>query len=57
VHATHQFLATELGTAREVISRTLAEFQRRNWIEQSRGEIHLTGKAGLGRLARAAGQV
>lgn len=56
VHATHQFLATELGTAREVISRTLAEFQRRGWIEQARGEIHLAGKAGLARLARAAGE-
>jgi len=56
VHATHQFLATELGTAREVISRTLSEFQRRSWIEQARGEIHLIGKAGLGRLARAAGE-
>lgn len=56
VHATHQFLATELGTAREVISRALSEFQRRSWIEQARGEIHLIGKAGLGRLARAAGE-
>ena len=56
VHATHQFLATELGTAREVISRTLSEFQRRHWIEQARGEIHLIGKAGLGRLARTAGE-
>ncbi|QPM89600.1 Crp/Fnr family transcriptional regulator [Pseudooceanicola algae] len=41
VHATHQVLGTELGTAREVISRTLAEFQRRGWIEQARGEIRL----------------
>jgi CRP/FNR family transcriptional regulator, anaerobic regulatory protein len=56
VHATHQFLATELGTAREVISRTLAEFQRRNWIEQARGEIHLVGKGGLRRLSHAAGE-
>lgn len=56
VHATHQFLASELGTAREVISRTLAEFQRRSWVEQARGEIHLVGKAGLDRLARAAGE-
>jgi CRP/FNR family transcriptional regulator len=56
VHATHQVLATELGTAREVISRTLSEFQRRNWVEQARGEIRLVGKAGLGRLSRAAGE-
>lgn len=56
VRATHQFLATELGTAREVISRLLADFQRRTWIEQARGEIRLTGKGGLGRLARSSGE-
>ncbi|WBU53926.1 Crp/Fnr family transcriptional regulator [Paracoccus sp. SCSIO 75233] len=55
VHATHAFLATELGTAREVISRTLSEFHRRGWIEQSRGEVRLTGRAGLERLVRSAG--
>lgn len=56
VHATHQFLSTELGTAREVISRTLAEFHRRGWIEQARGEIRLVGRTGLERLARSAGE-
>ena len=55
VHATHQKLAAELGTAREVISRILADFQRRGWIEQARGEIRLTGREGLVRLARSAG--
>lgn len=42
VFATHAVLATELGTAREVISRILSEFQRRGLIEQSRGEVRLT---------------
>jgi len=56
VHATHQALATELGTAREVISRTLAEFHRRGWVEQSRGEVRLVGRSGLERLARSAGE-
>ncbi|WGH78912.1 Crp/Fnr family transcriptional regulator [Jannaschia ovalis] len=56
VHATHQALATELGTAREVISRTLAEFHRRGWVEPARGVVHLTGREGLGRLARSAGE-
>jgi CRP/FNR family transcriptional regulator len=56
VHATHQVLGTELGTAREVISRTLAEFQRRGWVEQSRGEVRLVGRIGLERLARSAGE-
>ena len=55
VHATHASLATELGTAREVISRILSEFQRRGLIEQARGEVHLTGRAGLEHLIRTAG--
>ena len=55
VHATHAVLASELGTAREVISRTLAEFQRRGWVEQSRGEVRLTGRSGLDRLVKASG--
>jgi CRP/FNR family transcriptional regulator len=56
VRATHQFLGNELGTAREVVSRTLSEFQRRGWIEQSRGEIRLRAREGLERLARSAGE-
>lgn len=55
VRATHAFLATELGTAREVVSRTLAEFHRRGWVEQSRGEVRLTGRSGLERLVRSSG--
>ncbi len=53
VHITHQQLAAELGTAREVISRQLSEFQRRHWIEQSRGTIKLEDKPELERLANA----
>jgi CRP/FNR family transcriptional regulator, anaerobic regulatory protein len=51
VQATHQQLAAELGTAREVISRQLGEFQRRGWIGQTRGEIELVDIAGIERLA------
>lgn len=51
VKATHQALSVELGTAREVISRTLSEFQRRGWIEQARGTIRLLALAELKRLA------
>lgn len=54
VHATHAVLGTELGTAREVVSRTLSEFQRRGWVEQSRGEVRLIGRDGLERLVRSA---
>ncbi len=55
VHATHAVLGTELGTAREVISRTLSEFHRRGWVAQARGEVRLTDRAGLQRLVRASG--
>jgi CRP/FNR family transcriptional regulator, anaerobic regulatory protein len=51
IKATHQQMAAELGTAREVISRQLGEFQRRGWIRQSRGTIDLVDLAGLERLA------
>lgn len=51
IKATHQQMAAELGTAREVVSRQLGEFQRRGWIRQSRGTIELIDIDGLGRLA------
>jgi CRP/FNR family transcriptional regulator len=50
---THQQLATELGTAREVISRQLKEFERRGWVRLSRGEIELHDVAAIERLADA----
>ena len=45
--ATHQKIASELGTAREVISRVLHDFQKRGFITQSRGRIALTDKQAL----------
>lgn len=51
IAATHQQMAAELGTAREVVSRQLGEFQRRGWIGQSRGVIELLDSAGVERLA------
>lgn len=53
IQATHQALSVELGTAREVISRTLGEFQRRGWVETARGAIRLADRAGLEKLARS----
>ena len=49
---THQQLAAELGTAREVVSRQLSEFQRRNWIEQTRGAVTLLDKPAIERLSQ-----
>lgn len=38
---THQDLATELGSAREVISRQLKQFERQGWISLGRGHIRI----------------
>jgi len=53
IQITHQQLSAELGTAREVISRQLSEFQRRHWVAQSRGVVELTDAQALQRLANA----
>ena len=52
LHLTQQRLATELGTAREVVSRQLKEFERRGWLNLSRGEIELRDIGAIGRLAQ-----
>ncbi|MEN9012797.1 MAG: Crp/Fnr family transcriptional regulator [Yoonia sp.] len=54
IRVTHQDLANELGTAREVISRVLNDFQKRDLIEQSRGLIRFKDKAMLGAIAHFA---
>ena len=50
VKTTHQQLSTELGTAREVVSRQLQEFHRRGWINQTRGTITITDPTALADL-------
>lgn len=54
IPATHQQLASELGTAREVISRVLQDFQKREMVAQSRGRIALINKSALSDLANSA---
>ncbi|MEQ8604763.1 MAG: Crp/Fnr family transcriptional regulator [Marivibrio sp.] len=53
VAATHQALAVELGTAREVVSRHLKEFQRRGLVDLARGRLRLADREGLRALAEA----
>jgi len=50
VRATHHDLATELGSAREVISRQLKEFERQGWISAARGRVMVTDRGALERL-------
>lgn len=51
VHATHQQLASELGSAREVISRQLTDFQRRGLITQARGLVRLVDRPALAAIS------
>ncbi len=48
---THQTLATELGTAREVISRQLKELAQKDIIQLQRGSITIIDMAALNQLA------
>lgn len=49
---THQEIAAELGSSREVISRILEDFGSRGWIQTGRGQIEILDRDGLaGRLA------
>ncbi len=50
---THQNLAVELGSAREVISRQLQEFQRKGWVKARRGEITILKEGQLEKLSRS----
>lgn len=47
---THQELAVELGTAREVVSRRLKHFQSEGWIRLARGRITVSDRDGLQQL-------
>lgn len=49
--ATHQDIATELGSAREVISRQLKEFERKGWVELSRGSLRVLNQVSLENLS------
>jgi CRP/FNR family transcriptional regulator len=52
IEATHQQLAVELGTAREVVSRQLNEFGRRGWVKSGRGVISIVQDGALHGLVR-----
>lgn len=54
VPLTHHALATELGTAREVVSRQLKEFESRGLVGLGRGRLKVLDPVGLRCLAAAA---
>ncbi|MEG2959337.1 MAG: Crp/Fnr family transcriptional regulator [Oscillospiraceae bacterium] len=51
LNVTHEQIATDLGTAREVVTRLLKQFQTEELVTLSRGKIHLTNEAALRTLA------
>lgn len=50
--ATHQRLATELGTAREVVSRHLKHYESQGWVKLGRGTIQILAPDRLTDLTR-----
>ncbi|MGO4268808.1 Crp/Fnr family transcriptional regulator [Paenibacillus sp. TAF58] len=47
VQITHQQLAVELGSAREVVSRVLSRMQKKSWISMGRGWISVRQRGAL----------
>lgn len=52
VQATHQALADELGSVREIVSRLLRSFEDRGWVELGRERITVCDVAALAALAK-----
>ena len=51
IHATHQALADELGSAREMVSRLLKGFAEQGWVKLGREQITITDSEALKRFA------
>jgi CRP/FNR family transcriptional regulator len=53
VQATHQKIADDLGSVREIVSRLLRSFEERGWVKLERERITVTDPQGLAAQARA----
>ncbi len=51
LHRTHQQLADELGTVREMVTRLLKRFEQSGWVRLSRERIEVADPAALRRLS------
>ncbi len=51
ISRTHQLMADELGTAREVVSRQLKRFEQKSWVSLGRGHVEISNRAALEKLA------
>jgi CRP/FNR family transcriptional regulator len=52
IHATHQALADELGSVREIVSRLLRSFEDRGWVDLGRERIRVLDRHALAAAAR-----
>lgn len=52
VQATHQALADELGSVREIVSRLLRSFEQRGWVKLERERVTVADAKALAGLAR-----
>jgi CRP/FNR family transcriptional regulator len=53
VKKTHQQIADELGTAREVVSRQVKRFEQKNWVALGRGQVEILDREALNKLAKS----
>lgn len=53
INRTHQQLAAELGTAREVVSRQLKRFEQKGWVNLGRGHIEILDRTSLDKMAQS----
>jgi CRP/FNR family transcriptional regulator len=51
ISTTHQQIAAEIGTSREVVSRLLESFQEEGFIQVSRGSIEIVDHSGLAAIS------
>ncbi len=52
IHATHESLAADLGTAREVVSRILKDFEHEGLLRLSRGTVTVLDRTMLNKRAK-----
>ena len=52
IHATHQALADDLGSVREIVSRLLRNFEDRGWVDLGRERVRVVDRGALASLAR-----
>jgi len=48
---THQQIAAELGTAREVVSRQLKRFEQKGWVALGRGQVDILDRDALAKIS------